>query len=353
MRKLMPKTKAAPRDICLLGYAEETRDLVFDLPADVEVWGINMAHAFTFKVKEGKWVPVERLKAKTTEWFQLHPRNWSSLGNAPTGFFGRPKEHVDFLKGFAGNVWLQSEEIGKELEIPNAKPFPLADIAAKTGRTYFTSSFAYQLGMAWYQHVVEGRPIRNLYAYGINLTSLDEYTHQKPCVEYWFGRLEQAGVKVIVPSGSALLKGKVYAMAEDDLSDHAFSRLQHWKQNYWRHRDDHLVGTTLKVDTDFWTRKFSEFVQLLNDKFPDIKLLEHTELRDVVQGWINKRVSLSMGMVDRAAGEALKSSGMVTDNQHWLTITGGIDYRATALPEMISANPKLAEDIDVPVPQAI
>src|SRR3546814_5784955 len=49
-----------PREIVMLGYAEETRDKVFDLPDSVEVWGINAAHFFTFKMKEGKWLPLER-----------------------------------------------------------------------------------------------------------------------------------------------------------------------------------------------------------------------------------------------------------------------------------------------------
>lgn len=340
-----------PREIVLLGYAEETRDRVFDLPENVELWGINMSHAFTFKVKEGKWLPVERLKARPTAWFQIHPPDWSSIGNKPTGYFGRPKEHIDFLQQFDGTVWLQSEEIAKELDIPNGKAFPLAQIAAASGRTYFTSSFAYQLGMAWYEHVVEGKKIGKIHAHGINLTSLDEYSHQKPCVEYWFGRLEQAGVKIEVPNASALLKGKLYAIGDGDLSDHAFDRLQHWKANYMRSRDDHIIGSTMRLELQHWTQRINQLVAMLIQKYPDIE--KETEVRDQLQGWIDKRLKSIQTMTDRAAGEALKATGMVADNQHWLTLTGGIDYRATGLPDIVQPNPKLMEDFEIPEAKAI
>lgn len=68
--------------------------------------------------------------------------------------------------------------------------------------------------------------------YGVNLTSMDEYINQKACVEYWLGRLEQLGVEIEIPGASALLHGRLYAIGESDLSDHAFERLQFWKGKY-------------------------------------------------------------------------------------------------------------------------
>lgn len=340
-----------PRDICLLGYAEETRDKVFELPASAEVWGINMAHAFTFKMKDGKWTQRDALKARTTQWFQVHPENWSSVGNPPTGYFGRPKEHLDFLQQFEGTVWLQSDEIAQRLQIPNGRAFPLHEIASAAGRLYFTSTFAYQLAMAWYEHVVQGKTIGTIQCFGINLTSLDEYTHQKPCVEYWLGRLEQAGVKVIIPAGSALLKGKLYARDDADLSDHAFERLQHWKQVYTKARDDHLVGNSMALELQFWTARLNTLVAKLIQKYPGIE--HEDELKAEVQMWIDKRQKNLRVIVDRAAGDALKAHGVVSDNQHWLALTGGIDHRATALPEMVLPNTALGQDFDVPEARAI
>lgn len=116
-----------------------------------------MAHAFTYRTdSSGSYVGVT--KAKPTAWFQLHPRNWTNPAGKQTGFYGRPKEHLDFLKGFDGELWLQAEDP----DVPNGKAYPLADIAAKAGRTYFTSTFSYQLGMIWYQHVHMNRPVEKV-----------------------------------------------------------------------------------------------------------------------------------------------------------------------------------------------
>ena len=57
----------ATREVALLGYAEDTRDLIHGMPENCQVWGINMANVFL-------------KKRSATYWFQLHPRAW-----APTG----------------------------------------------------------------------------------------------------------------------------------------------------------------------------------------------------------------------------------------------------------------------------
>ena len=67
-------SKASPKDVCILGYAQETRDLVFDLDESVEIWGINMAHEF-----------LAGGSRTGTQWYQLHPRDCTLSENYPTG----------------------------------------------------------------------------------------------------------------------------------------------------------------------------------------------------------------------------------------------------------------------------
>ena len=80
------------RQVALLGYAEESRALAEDVSPDTEIWGINAAHYF--------------LRRKAHYWFQLHPRGWATSGGPATGYFGRPKEHFDWLQKFEGTLWL-------------------------------------------------------------------------------------------------------------------------------------------------------------------------------------------------------------------------------------------------------
>lgn len=322
-----------PRQIAIVGYAEETRDMVHGLSEDVEIWGINAAHYFTYRT-DSDGTPVLMTKARPTNWFQLHPREWKSTKGDVTGYFGRPKEHMDFLKKFDGTVWLQKTDP----DIPNGKRFPLEEITRASGRSYFTSTFAYQLGLLWYQHVVEKDPVERLYVYGVNLSSMDEYIHQKPCVEYWLGRLEEAGVRVIIPDGSALMKGKVYAMGNGgDISDHAFERLQYWKGKYVEAWANVNTAQSMKIEQQFWAAKLSEIAEKHPEQFTD-------EIKAEIQQAFDQRSASVNGLSDRLGAELNGALGMVKDNQHWLSITGGIDHRAPQLPELRIPSAAMAKD---------
>lgn len=352
-REARKKQLVKPRQIALLGYAEETRDLIFNLGEDVELWGINAAHYFTFKQKEGKWLLRQQLTVKPVYWFQIHPKDWSSLGNKPTGYFGRPKEHLDFLQQFPGTVWMKDQPTIDEMGVPNGKPYPLEKILSLAGREYITSSFAFQLALVWYQHVHEKNPVGTVYCYGINLTSLDEYSHQKPCVEYWIGRLEEAGVKVVVPDGSALMKGSIYGREAEDMSKHAFERLQARKKDYTTQRDNHLVGQAIALDTQFWVDVLNTLYQKLMDKYPEMNLKDDEEITSMVQGVVQRREQWASQMEQGALTGALSATGELKEAQHWLSLMGAFDYRANGLPEIIKLSPNLATEQVPPQHQSI
>ena len=332
-----PESRSAgPRDVCLLGYAEETRDLVFGLPETTEIWAINMAHVFIF----GPQGPKTR--AAATYWFQIHPRDWAAAGKAPTGFFGRPKEHLDFLARFQGTVWMQAADP----DIPNSRRYPLEDVIAASGRRYFTSTFAYQLALAWYEHAVLGRSIGKLRVYGVNLTSMDEYIHQKSCVEYWLGRLEQLGVDIEIPGASALLQGRLYAIGESDLSNHAFERLQFWKSKYTEAWANINTSNSMKAELKFWAAQLSAIAEAHPDEI-------NAEIRARIQSVFDRRSANLNALQERSGAELNGALGMVKDNQHWLAITGGIDHRAPQLPDLRLPAEYLSGDWTVPEPKAI
>jgi len=340
--KTARKKKVEPRQIAILGYAEETRDKIHGLDESVEVWGINMAHVFTHK-SDSTGSITKNLKATPTNWFQLHPIDWANPKGEVTGYFGRPKEHMDFLSAFDGNVWLQKEIP----EIPNGKRFPLEEISTASGSSYFTSTFSYQLGLAWYQHVVEKNPIKRLYVYGVNLSSVDEYIHQKSCVEYWLGRLEEAGVSIVIPDGSSLLKGKLYAMsAGGDISDHAFDRLQHWKGKYMEAWANLNTASSMKAEQKFWAGQLSVIAEKFPESFTD-------EVTDAIQEVFGHRGSVLSEMSDKMIAELNGALGMVKDNQHWLALTGGFDHRAPQLPELRMPSEVMSQNFNLPEQKSI
>ena len=87
------------------------------------------------------------------------------------------------------------------------------------GQPYIESTIGYMLAAALDAH--RRRPIRRLDIYGVSFMSNEEYGYQRPNSLYLLGRLEEAGVQVVVPQqarnnlfGSAWPKG-VYGLLEN------------------------------------------------------------------------------------------------------------------------------------------
>lgn len=317
--------KPAVRDIVLLGYAETTREMVNALPPSVSLWGINMASVF-----------VKRKMTADDYWFQLHPRDWASSGGQPTGYFGRPKEHFEFLQKFPGTVWLMEEDA----EIPNGKAFPFDEVVRHFDREYFTSTFAYQMALALWEHQ-NGKPIRRMYVYGIDLTALEEYSGQRPCAEYWIGRMEQAGIDVSIPLQSALLKGATYPRRGEPLVEHAQTRLQHYKGQYTTAYANATTALAMQTEVKHWTKYLSR----LAEKYPNV-ITE--EMKRDIQEHINKRYDNFQAMANQYIADLNGVNGVVKDCAHFLLMLGGQDMKAAALPELRSPAPELEEDFDIP-----
>lgn len=334
-------TSIAPRKIAIWGYAEESRDLIYELDETYEVWGINMAHAFI----------NSRLRARPTNWFQLHPSNWNGSGKGATGFWGRPEEHLKFLEGFDGTVWMQypDEEVAKNIK--NRKRFPLEQIIEKAGRDYLTSTFAYQFALIWYQHVHQNMPVASVDIYGVNLSATEEYAHQRPAAEYWIGRLEQVGIKVVIPKASSLMKGRPYARgADDDLSLHAMERLTYWKDRYGMAKADGMIAQTCKGEIGHWANFLDGVVGPMKDKLPEELF---NELREKIQQHISFRHEQFSKLEQKAFADMNGALAMTKDNFHWLTVTGGFDHRATNLEEFRSPSSAIFKDWEMPQMRAI
>jgi len=85
--------------------------------------------------------------------------------------------------------------------------FPLHEIVAKFKTTYFANTICYMVAYAMHQNV------DNIAVYGADHLTNQTYILERPGLEYWLGRAEQAGIGVEIAEGSALLKtmnGKMY-----------------------------------------------------------------------------------------------------------------------------------------------
>lgn len=72
--------------------------------------------------------------------------------------------------------------------LPTAIPFPLDEMPVK----YFTNSIAYMIAYAIYKKAKE------IEMYGVAMFLREEYSLQRPCIEFWIGCAMAKGIKITV-----------------------------------------------------------------------------------------------------------------------------------------------------------
>ena len=92
-------------------------------------------------------------------------------------------------------------------EIPQSVKYPI-DIILEKYRTYFVTSIGYMLALALYSWETVRKPA-HIAIFGIHMENREEYTEQRPNVEYWLGRLEGAGVDLLIAPGGAIFQSKI------------------------------------------------------------------------------------------------------------------------------------------------
>lgn len=91
-------------------------------------------------------------------------------------------------------------------EFPLSVAYPKAEMVAKYGRDWFTSSIAYMLALA-----IERGPT-DIGVWGVDMDKGTEYEAQRPACLYFIEKAKARGINVFVPDESLLLKtSKLYA----------------------------------------------------------------------------------------------------------------------------------------------
>ena len=93
-------------------------------------------------------------------------------------------------------------------ELPQSLKFPL-DLVLPY-RRYHTTSITYMLALAYHSFVTTGNP-KHVALFGVHMEAREEYTTQRPCCEYWLGRMEGAGIDIFIAGGAILRSDGLYA----------------------------------------------------------------------------------------------------------------------------------------------
>lgn len=186
------------RKVALIGFGATARDCPWQ-DESWELWGMN-GFWRAAKADYGVEAPEERYSL----WFDMHSRDYIEAYGKAAGVGDKQQE------------WLKQEHqfpifmLEEHEEFPSVLAFPLELVVKMTGRDYFTSTVAYMLAFALAQ-----ADVAEVGLWGVDLVHSTEYEHQRPCAEYWIGRLEAAGITVTIHPDSALLNGRTRYGYED------------------------------------------------------------------------------------------------------------------------------------------
>ncbi len=181
-----------PRKVAILGFGRTVKDCPWEDPT-WELWGMNgfwRAAEPDFGIK----APEERYSL----WLDLHSVEYTRAYGKKAGFGDQQERWLELEHPFPVYMLEECEAF------PSVVRFPIEQLIQKVGRDYFTSTVAYALA-AGLALALDGK-IQEVGLWGIDLVHDTEYADQRPCAEYWCGRLEGAGVKVTTHPNSAILR---------------------------------------------------------------------------------------------------------------------------------------------------
>jgi hypothetical protein len=93
-------------------------------------------------------------------------------------------------------------------EVPRSERFPIDTILQYRG--YHRTSITYMLALAYHSFKLTGNPW-HVGLFGIHMEDVqEEYGEQRPCCEYWLGRMEDAGMNVFISGGAILSSPFLY-----------------------------------------------------------------------------------------------------------------------------------------------
>lgn len=204
--------------LALCGFATNTLAAVpWDDPA-FEVWGMNQGYV--------------HMQRRADRWFEMH------LPEATPDI--RDPHYMTFLREMAIPIYMiQCYDYA-----PSSVRYPIEEAIRICGRDYFTSTVAFMLALA----ELEGH-YEEVHLYGINLAIGDEYFYEKPCAEYWIGRLEAKGVKIVIPAASSMMKQyRRYGYAVDARPNQNLKLLLTGKKNEATHLlNQHTAQANVQV----------------------------------------------------------------------------------------------------------
>lgn len=218
--------------LALLGTADTLGAAPYE-DTNFEIWGVAQTTTY----------PVFK---RADLLFELHaPEYW------------RDKNVLARLRKWEGPTVMQRHYS----EIPRSIAFPLETILQY--RRYHTTSITYMLALAYHSFLKTGKP-KHVAMFGVHMEAREEYTEQRPCCEYWLGRMEGAGMDIFNAAGAILASQGLYAYENYDVMCHKLRDRIDGLRNGAALRENEEKTAQLKKheqlgaaqEAEFWLREF-------------------------------------------------------------------------------------------------
>jgi len=191
--RLLRRERNGKKTVALVGFAPASCGLAPYDEKEVEIWGLNQAHAFPWMKRWDRW-------------FQLHKHSSYT-------------RQLSLKRGVVGHYdWLQMKHdkpiymLFRQPEIPDSVEYPLEDACKYLSKCYkglnvakyFTSTLAYMIPIALMED------FQRIEIYGFEMAAEDEFAPQKACAEFWIGIALGLGKEIYLPEDNSLLRGPLY-----------------------------------------------------------------------------------------------------------------------------------------------
>lgn len=188
------KDRKGKSTVALVGMSPTSCSLAPFDDKDVEIWGLNEMHAFPWMKRADRWFQIHSSASVQRE---VQKRNI--------------RGHYDWLKKNEWNIPVYMSHLDEN--IPLCTVYPLKEVCNRFlyGFTrgenqvkYFTSTFAYYMGLALLEE------FDRIEIYGFEFADDLEYVRQKACAEFWIGIALGKGIEIYTPPECNILHSELY-----------------------------------------------------------------------------------------------------------------------------------------------
>ena len=234
--------------VCILGTAPTLQDTPWD-DENEEIWALSQCVTF----------PVFK---RADMLFELHSEDY----------------------------WIQDEGITKRLQawegitlmhkkfdyIKSSEKYPIKTILSY--KRYQRSSITYMIALAYHSFKITGKP-KHVSLYGVHMEDeKEEYGEQRPCCEYWIGRMEDAGQELFIAGGAILSAPFLYGYEKYSPMALELSQRYHALLNGKEEREKEMREAQLQankqlgaaMEAEYWLRKAQRGELQNGEDHPDV-----------------------------------------------------------------------------------